>query len=489
MLPYRYQSLKHNDSIRVLVLHPSLDVSAAIICTLQHARLSDTSLEYEALSYTWGDAEDEDVIFLHGGRRQMHVRRNCFNALRHLRGEREARHLWIDAICIDQENIRERTSQVRMMDRIYDSAWRVVVHLGEETEGTRLLFEELTEADKLLERGEKCKRPPPSEDLVQELEILLQRPWFRRVWVLQEVCAKRLVMFMCGPASASFKALQQLCFGYRGNRVTKDVLPYALSLAEGRLELSSTAQFTLWDTLLDSRQHLATDPRDRVFSLKSLLGAQKSGLEALIDYNRTTEETFTDTAMYLMSEIGLLLLIASRHPHELKMPSWIPDWSQNLPLGWELKPWLRPDEEQQLSRDSVYRVHYVSDQSNDGCLELIAEGCQYAQIMQTSHIFFFSDLEDARSQREMIYSSFEISGKVTALGGLGGASAIRDALGPGIAEGMCIWMFSQYYCSIMLAMTLLKGEDLDSHLHKGEYGKASVALSSVAEATANIIEG
>lgn len=117
MLPYQYQPLQYDDSVRILVLHPSVDNSDPIKCTIQQARLSDASLEYEALSYTWGDTAQTQAVHLDNGERELFVRENCHNALWHLRYTDAERLLWIDAICIDQDNLQERSKQVRMMEK------------------------------------------------------------------------------------------------------------------------------------------------------------------------------------------------------------------------------------------------------------------------------------------------------------------------------------------------------------------------------------
>jgi hypothetical protein len=94
------------------------------------------------------------------------------------------------------------------MNSVYSRAFSVVVFLGKQVTECRALFEELAAADELLRTGKSCDRPLPSEAVVQELEALFERPWFKRVRVLQEVHAKESVQIMYGSASASFEALK-----------------------------------------------------------------------------------------------------------------------------------------------------------------------------------------------------------------------------------------------------------------------------------------
>lgn len=118
-----------------MTLHPALDDGYDIICTLQNVSLDNIS-EFEALSYVWGDPGRKLSILLHN--QEFEVTWNLAHALRHLRAAEsnilEARTLWIDAICIDQQNINERNQQVRRMDIVYKRAKQVVVWLGNYSE-------------------------------------------------------------------------------------------------------------------------------------------------------------------------------------------------------------------------------------------------------------------------------------------------------------------------------------------------------------------
>ncbi|KAH7068515.1 heterokaryon incompatibility protein-domain-containing protein [Paraphoma chrysanthemicola] len=391
MLPYRYRSLRHPDSIRLLILHPSSDDSAPLVCTLEDRRLSDKNLDYEAVSYTWGDTSQQHAIQLHGGRRSLSVKGNCCNVLRYLRQHHSDRVLWIDAICINQEDLGERSSQVRMMDKVYDLASGVVVHLGEETAGSRILFDELAEADALLSKGLPCKRPRPSERVIREIDMLFERPWFKRVWVLQEVYNKDRVTFMCSSLSASENALRALSFGYVGTRVHKKRRPRPFDLIRSHpSEDMASPQLNLWAQLYESRGCLASDPRDRVFALKAMLGSQQSRMDHLIDYKQSPEQVFVETARFLLPVVGLRILTATRHPHNRNMSSWIPDWSQNLPVNGLifLTANIMEPTGDSFTIDSI-------PGATEACLELRSFGCRFGQVAHLSSIYSFNGYEDA----------------------------------------------------------------------------------------------
>ena len=423
-----------------------MDESEPIMCTMQYTRLSDVSLHYEALSYTWGDMKHKQSIHFHGGERRLLVGQTCFDALQHLRQRSTYRLLWIDAICINQEDLLERSSQVRIMDDIYSYACSVVVFLGRHTAGSPALFAELAAADRLLALGNEIDRPPPSRKVVKELEKMYTRPWFKRVWVLQEVCGRNVVVFMCGSDSVSFRALAALHFDYsRGTKLTKTVWPVALEWIYRPPEELSTPQFSLWHRLHKSREYLATDPRDRIFALKSLSGPQHSQLDSLIDYTQSLEYCYIKTAKFLLPVLGLRMLTALRHPHRKDMPSWIPDWSENLPLhpfhsyrGPSGHPAAKEHEMADRSRnEELYEIREVgAEGEGEKChLELRTTGYRHSRIVDMSREFAFESMEEAESQMQRLYCSFGNLKNIFAIDDKHADDTVIEQLGKLITEG------------------------------------------------------
>jgi hypothetical protein len=355
------------------------------------------------------------AIHFRGSTRKLIVGKNCHDALRYLRLGHEDRLLWLDAICINQDNLIERAQQVRIMNDVYSRALNVVVFLGEQVTDCLALFEELAAADELLRLGKNCDRPRPSDTIIGELETLFERPWFKRVWVLQEVCAKRSIQIMCGSASASFEALKALYFGYKNTVVGKKNWPVALKWILRPPEIFPSPQLSLWNRLYYSRYCLATDPRDKIFALKSLVGPEHRQMDYLIDYIQSLEHCFTEVARFLLPVLGLRLLVAARFPHNRDMSSWIPDWSQNFSLYFkhfdffDLNGLL--DEFGLFVRSSgkpQYTIRsFGADQKRSPFLELAVTGIQYARIIERSPILKFCSLEDAKGKMEGLYASLE----------------------------------------------------------------------------------
>lgn len=121
--PYNYMPLAYLNSVRLVELLLG-ETEKSIHCKIIHKRLSNHP-DYEALSYTWGDPSDVSRVF--GSGRRLYLTRNLRAALLHLRHANKLRTLWIDAISINQEDLDERSQQVRLMFQIYGAARQTVV--------------------------------------------------------------------------------------------------------------------------------------------------------------------------------------------------------------------------------------------------------------------------------------------------------------------------------------------------------------------------
>jgi len=131
--PFRNDSAQNE--IRLLTLLPCGEDNHALIeCTMGIVVL-DKNVQYEALSYCWGDAKDKRLVSIQQpeGRFKLRVNRNLHTALRYLRLSNKPRLLWINAMCINQEDLIEQYQQVAMMRDIYRSSANTVIWLGEAT--------------------------------------------------------------------------------------------------------------------------------------------------------------------------------------------------------------------------------------------------------------------------------------------------------------------------------------------------------------------
>jgi hypothetical protein len=195
---YRYRPLQSSDTIRLLRMVPSTPGSELVV-QLDHFPLWSCP-GYTALSYAWGDSKLETTVICNGA--LINTTRSFYSLvdalrLNNLEGVRP--YYWIDQICIDQQNIPEREAQVRIMGNIYKKAHACLVYLGEATEDAVKAFYWAKEIASigpaflqyvLRWKGLERHHLPPRDDpcwLTLQVDLPL-RPWFRRTWVVQEVC-------------------------------------------------------------------------------------------------------------------------------------------------------------------------------------------------------------------------------------------------------------------------------------------------------------
>lgn len=266
MEPYKYESLQQGE-IRLLRLDPLRNseqpLSGSIIqhqLTNPTVRFSETeeaylehSLPYDAVSYHWGsDTKTPFDILIHGdnGRNYVIKITSTLNTiLRWLVLRDEHRVLWVDAICINQitsETNTEKGEQIQLMPDIYRIAACVQVYLGDESDNAPAALELLSSIadysehldDSLHGEGDiglalalqnGFVLPPVNDKRWPALRAFFRRPWFRRVWIIQEFVYATAVCVTCGDveidwhrlwlASKAFISNRQLMFhGY-----TKDI--------------------------------------------------------------------------------------------------------------------------------------------------------------------------------------------------------------------------------------------------------------------------
>jgi hypothetical protein len=170
-------------------------------------RVMDIEAKYEALSWSWGTESPDYAIKIRVGMQTLkkRVTRELALALKYLRHAHEERTLWIDAICIDQGNPDERNQQVQMMSRIYTRAKRVCIWLGESNDETHEAIKFVQDEVIKLTNIETLCSDKRYSDKWRALMMLMQRTWFSRRWVMQEIALASEAIIYCGPDSISWK--------------------------------------------------------------------------------------------------------------------------------------------------------------------------------------------------------------------------------------------------------------------------------------------
>lgn len=271
-----YQGLELDESMekfRLISIKPAVGVGEddTVECTLVVVPFGDKP-KFEALSYMWGpsgDKNDHPHIMLNGSRFQ--VRPNLLNALRHLRKEMAAaaselsknhnpRFFWIDAICNNQADIEERGRQVRIMKRIYFKASTVVVWLGDAywplqdkcPEFFRFSTGNLSVGaphdNTTFEGVAASKRDSfhPAEE-VKLVKKLQNDPYWKRVWILQEIGRARKLRVCFGPVHSDWDALIELLNSHNCDSASRGPLWLDQKLRKERYTGSHSLKNLLFD--------------------------------------------------------------------------------------------------------------------------------------------------------------------------------------------------------------------------------------------------
>lgn len=191
---FSYTPLSKASNIRLVIIKGGQE-SDNIICTLFETSLEDEDKPYyEAISYVWGDPTKTHHVICDG--LYLGITANLHAALRAFRELEEPRALWADAICIDQANLEERSSQVALMKNVYKEAWRVLIWLGDRN----VHDDEACAMINVLASSFDNQEAPPLVDqhYWSCLRVFFQRPWFSRTWIVQEAGSAREGMVVWG---------------------------------------------------------------------------------------------------------------------------------------------------------------------------------------------------------------------------------------------------------------------------------------------------
>ncbi|KAL8838306.1 MAG: hypothetical protein Q9176_005117 [Flavoplaca citrina] len=282
---------------RLLLLAPGIG-RYPLSCSLTIVDIQNPP-PYEALSYSWGRESAAGPLWCHG--RPLQIRVNLDIALRHLRLPHQARRLWVDALCIDQSNIDERSRQVRYMRLMYKHAARTIVWLGLRTPGIDEVFQlsqivaDIRNANGGSATTIKDTSMGPVEqelDIITEIldahpQVVMQlvdffdREYFMRIWCVQEVVVSAWCLAKCEDLEINFMSLlscmihvnMRRCSVFAGKPLEFWNMIYMLK-QPGRSNMPRISEHEIegsmgpmYHTLTGTRDFQATDPRDKIFSL------------------------------------------------------------------------------------------------------------------------------------------------------------------------------------------------------------------------------
>ena len=368
------------NEIRLLQIFPAQSSPSDVHCQMEIFSLDDKPT-YSALSYVWGDQHR----IRHGIIVNDHlvaVTQNLADALSQLR-EDGVQRVWVDAICIDQNNQEEKGHQVQKMRTIYQMASTVLAWIGQEDEKSdrgiqvmgriaalaqslqlQSVLDPYSEGISLKQRNKVMNsicEPLRQDTWLMDGDIglvisLMCRPYWERLWVIQEISLARSATILCGAAKVQWEEVQKAMaslswlqalstyhpsgYGtfkadlirlYQPYRLTYWTPPPAVWVSariwsDGKHGMQL---FHLMDDTCNNTSLQASDPRDRIYALLGLVHEDDRN-DTVVDYSSPHSTVFTRSTLLLLRRCGARVLmysgLAHRDRDDGSLPSWAIEW-------------------------------------------------------------------------------------------------------------------------------------------------------------------
>ncbi|OIW28697.1 hypothetical protein CONLIGDRAFT_670475 [Coniochaeta ligniaria NRRL 30616] len=388
---YIYNPLPSTGSFRLLSF--GTEDSSHISITLETFELADAP-PYQALSYCCGSPFDVPIFELpdlfigtsgpiatsygeHNKKpivcngQRLYIGKNLKEFFDRLRGDDyaqlEHKHLWVDAVCISQDDLAEKSAQILRMGDIYQRASSVIVWLGDSLPETSLALDVLEELSKIpMRRLQEMQRLPITSDTsydtlgirrISERERrafvgFSRRAYFNRVWVVQEAVFARRLTFLCGEFQVSTETLfdvsKMLILSGWGSQILQPYIPQlrpgsgpqvgaiaAVSQMAGDLERRTVRPLEILSSM---RSRQASKPLDNIYPLLNLiakaLDKEPWELPVKPDYEAELAEVLEQTTLMCIRSSGDLTILPAVQERSMRgsafTPSWVVDWTVPL---------------------------------------------------------------------------------------------------------------------------------------------------------------
>jgi len=307
--------------------------------------------EYEALSYAWGTAISPCKALVDGF--ELPITESLNQGLRRLRFCDKRRMLWIDALCINQRDIQERSRQVQHMATIYKSAKRVVIWLGEWPNNAACSHVSDCQAHWLntLHKREWAIPPQLLPHVLQHYVDILELPWFRRLWIIQELSlARRNPIVLIGSLSTRWSNLSKsvlYIYNAGGRFINPDNVQLHMGWARGSVRVWALAEIRsrsgshrgLYWCLIASQNGMCANLLDKIYGLLGLCDLQMAEAIA-VDYSKSLPSVLAEaTVVCILEESAFPYLVEDRKPTgmfdrtHLTNSSWILDFTSIPKFG------------------------------------------------------------------------------------------------------------------------------------------------------------
>lgn len=314
---------------------------------------------YTAVSYAWGDADDKQHIQIDDVKILISV--SLCGALTALCETDRDVYVWADALCIDQQNNMEKSSQIKLMTEIYRRASSVAIWLGPKADDSEQALDFLRDLRLTCRSGSErdIKSLLTSSKHLRDLAAvaaLFQRSYWTRIWVVQEVFNAKTINVYCGPTKLPwhvYRTASDTFSRYKGELDRRFLPPqsglrdlpklrdsrtYPQALAyEGPSSLpdlqvlKGSGDKALLTVLRMCRRKLSQEPRDKVFALLGIL-PEDIQRDFPVNYKDSVKEIFTNVVEFLIRNTESLDVICEsihfpKYVNSSNLPSWVPDWS------------------------------------------------------------------------------------------------------------------------------------------------------------------
>lgn len=300
---FTYRPLKESKDFRLLELF-SGNEEDTIKCSLNHSSLT-SGQRYHAASYTWGSPGTFREIELDGiGHR---IQPNLFDFLQQLRRRIKSVSitLWVDALCINQNDLSEKSVQVPLMGVIYSTAESVLVWLGSEADGSELYFDYCNQATESAVQTDKTlpvhrQYPMDKSNTIASLSTAIasvqRRNYWTRTWIIQEIVLAPIITVFCGNRSTNWPSF---CLSMPENDVDNHQIGMKNPIHHfGRLrKLRNIAErLTLRQLLFQCHMSRCSEPRDLVYALLNIAKDTMDSPDSIVpDYHSPLETLFLQT--------------------------------------------------------------------------------------------------------------------------------------------------------------------------------------------------
>jgi hypothetical protein len=298
----------------------------------------DSHPEYETVSYVWGgengDSTLSQPIFVGHHWDILFQTENCQNMLRSIRPARGIRLVWVDALCINQQNLQERASQVAKMRRIYEQCTRVIAYLGHDIVTTAKpypTYRPLYELHKANTNGGLFPRKHKYQNVFFGLKEMLSRRYFTRVWIIQELLLPERVVFRIG--DTEFRADASIMSRITNHHLksptwwSETAAPWVQQLGQKRL-LDQKIFCDTFAVLRFARRSHASDPRDRFFGIVALMHDEQLKVQFAPDYSISYRHLCIGLfAHWILNRGAYSLFYKARTLHKAvdNAPTWLPE--------------------------------------------------------------------------------------------------------------------------------------------------------------------